>query len=95
MTKYIIDENYFKEGLKFYSLEDIFCQKRPNLSKFQCKKATTNNRIYNTWSMLGPINEMKDKVGHKFLSIFLKYLKDTEGVQIYPMTEEQAQKLNQ
>ena len=87
MTKYIIDENYFKDGLKYYCLEDIFCSEKPDLGKFLCKKSLTHKRIRNTWTELGPVNEMADKVGHKFLSIFLKSLKDTEGVQIYPMTE--------
>ena len=37
---------------------------------------------------------MKDKVKHKFCKIFLKYLKEVEGVELFYMTPQEAEDLN-
>lgn len=88
MKKYVIDESFMDQGIQLYSMDQIFCQKRPNLSKYECKTGRTNKRINRTCDMLGPLHEMKDKVGHKFSSIFLNYMKNEEGIQIFQMTPE-------
>lgn len=96
MTKYIIDERFFSNGHQLYSLEDILNYKKPKLTKYMGRQDTAQSRIIETWKQIGPITRMKDKVGHRFLTILLRNMQDTFGdrVKLRLMTVEEARSFN-
>lgn len=96
MTKYIIDEQYFADDVKLYSMEDVLYMQRPLLTKFLGRTDTAQGRIVETWKFLGPVTKMRDKVGHRFSTILLRNLKDTfgEAVKLRLMSVAQARSFN-
>ena len=87
MVKYVIDESYLRDGYRLYSLDEIMCQKRPPLRKFQSKMDTANRRVQKTWDMLGPVDQMADRIGHKYEQILLRQLNEVANVKIFELTE--------
>ena len=79
MAKYVIDNSYFSEGLKLYSLEDALSIKKPKLRKYMGRQDRAQARIIETWKHLGPLIKMKDKVGHRFHTILLRNMKNVFG----------------
>lgn len=66
MLKYVIDDAYIQQGTRLYSIDELFYQKKPNLSKFEHKMKTSNRKIHKTWEVVGALNKQTDRIGHKF-----------------------------
>jgi hypothetical protein len=55
---------------------------------------TANRRIQKTWDMLGPVEQMTDRIGHKYEEILLRQLNEVANIKIFELTEHQAAKFN-
>jgi len=55
---------------------------------------TANRRVQKTWDMLGPVDQMTDRIGHKYEQILLRQLNEVANVKIFELTEHQAAEFN-